>query len=72
MVMRNRDGKSRGDLAREYLENARQCASLVNAVELPRLGENTDPQKVVQIGILNALLAIAETQVPEEPGMRLA
>lgn len=70
--MRNTRKPGRDDLARQYLAHARQCADLVNAVEMPRIGENTDPAKVRDIAIMNALVAIAMTQVPDEPGMRLA
>lgn len=70
--MRDTGEKDRGALAREYLANARRCADLVNAVEMPRIGESTDPGKVRDIAIMNALLAIAMVQVPPEPGSRLA
>jgi hypothetical protein len=66
------DEPDRGDIARAYLANARRCADLVNAIEMPRIGENTDPARVQDIAIMNALVAIAVIQVPEEPGMRLA
>ncbi|MGH3589232.1 MAG: hypothetical protein ACRDQ0_23220 [Pseudonocardia sp.] len=70
--MRRTDEPDRGDLARAYLANARKCADLVNTVEMPRIGENTDPARVRDIAIMNALLAIAVMQVPDEPGTRLA
>lgn len=70
--MRGRNDPDRGDLARQYLANARRCADLVNTVEMPRIGENTDPARVRDIAIMNALVAIAMVQVPDEPGARLA
>lgn len=70
--MLSMDEPDRGDIARVYLANARKCADLVNAVEMPRIGENTDPARVRDIAIMNALLAIAMVQVPDEPGIRFA
>ncbi|AYD81341.1 hypothetical protein SEA_KELA_174 [Streptomyces phage Kela] len=64
--MRRNDEPDREDVARSYLAHAMKCADLVNAVEMPRIGENTDPMRVARIAAMNALVAIAITQVPEE------
>jgi hypothetical protein len=72
VAIHNQNQPDAGASARAYLENARRCADLVNAVEMPRIGENTDPSRVAQIAIMNALVAIAVVQVPGKPGMRLA
>lgn len=63
--MRRNDEPDRDDVARSYLAHAMKCADLVNAVEMPRIGENTDPMRVAQIAAMNALVAIAIIQVPE-------
>ena len=70
--MRRTNEPDRGEQARAYLANARKCADLVNAVEMPTVGKNSDTGKVRDIAIMNALVAIAMVQVPDEPGMRLA
>jgi hypothetical protein len=69
--VRRMDEPDRGDIARAYLANARECADLVNTVEMPRIGQS-NAERVREIAIMNALLAIAVMQVPDEPGMRLA
>lgn len=53
--------------AQVYLANAIKCADLVNAVEMPRIGENTDPLRVAHVAIMNALVALAAAQVPGGP-----
>lgn len=70
--MRDVNEPVRGEAARRYLANAQRCADLVNAVEMPRIGKNTDPSRVLDIAIMNALVAVALATVPAEPGSRLA
>lgn len=58
--------------SRDYLINARRCADLANNAYLPAVEGTTgdDKEWVVLLGVMNALLAIAEATVPPPPDLR--
>ncbi|AXH66333.1 hypothetical protein SEA_SATIS_174 [Streptomyces phage Satis] len=72
MVMRSRDEKDRGDLAREYLKRAREAADRLNEDADRHANLPFDPARERERAVMNALVAIAMVQVPDEPGSRLA
>lgn len=61
-----------GERARTYLGFARRCADQINKAYLPDVAQATgkDREWVVQLALMNTLLAIAEVTVPPPPGMR--
>jgi ABC-type branched-subunit amino acid transport system ATPase component len=69
--VRNIDTEDRGELARGYLARARKHADELNEIadSGSRKVNNEDRQ---MLAVMNALVAIAMVQVPDEPGMRLA
>jgi hypothetical protein len=69
--VRRIDEPDRGDLARAYLGRARGHADFLNelAEKNPDKLDNKDRQ---MLAVMNALVATAMVQVPDEPGMRLA
>jgi hypothetical protein len=69
--VRSIDEKGRGETAREYLARAVRSADILNrqADAHPDMIDNEDHELLATV---NALVAIALVQVPEEPGSRLA
>lgn len=61
-----------GERSRDYMIHARRCADLVNKAYLPTVEQTTGREKglVIQLAVMNALMAIAEATVPPPPGMR--
>jgi hypothetical protein len=64
--------EDRGELARTYLARAREAADRLNADADRHKDLPFDPRRERERAVVNALVAIALVQVPEEPGIRPA